>query len=76
MQTLLKLCVIGGLLICVSGCGLLRPTRVVVIDAASDVVRLGPDVRGTIYLQAADGSWVKQGKAKLPEGWYAGPGPK
>lgn len=46
-----------------------------VVDAASDVVRLGRDVKGTVYVWR-DGAWVKTGKVKLPEGWYAGPGPK
>ena len=75
MRTHFRLLGIVGLLICASGCALFQ-TRTVVIDRQSDVVRLGKGVRGEIYTQQADGSWVKQGKVTLPEGWYAGPGPK
>jgi hypothetical protein len=50
-------------------------TRVVVIDRSSDVVRLGKGVKGEIYV-LRDGEWVSIGKAVLPEGWYAGPGPE
>lgn len=50
-------------------------TRTVVIDSSSDVVRLGPGVRGPVYV-LKDGAWVRTGKVTLPEGWYAGPGPK
>lgn len=46
----------------------------VVIDKQSDVVRLGKNVRGEVYV-LRDGKWVSIGKATLPEGWYAGPGP-
>jgi hypothetical protein len=47
----------------------------VVIDSRADVVRLGPDVRGTVYVWR-DGAWTKTGKVKLPEGWFAGPLPE
>jgi len=50
-------------------------TRVVVIDRSSDVVRLGKGVKGEIYVLRG-GEWVSVGKAVLPEGWYAGPGPE
>lgn len=50
-------------------------SRVVVIDSASDVVRLGPNVRGSVYVWQ-DGKWVRTGNVRLPEGWYAGPGPQ
>jgi hypothetical protein len=46
-----------------------------VIDSASDVVRLGPNVTGKVYIWR-DGAWQLTKKTKLPEGWYAGPGPK
>lgn len=64
---------IVGLLICVtawSGCA----TRTVVLDRQSDVVRIGPGMRGKVYVWR-DGGWVLRGKVTLPEGWYAGPGP-
>lgn len=74
MRTLLRLSALVGLLICVSGCGLLRPTRVVIVDASSDIVRLGNDVEGTVYLYES-GGWKRVGPVRLPEGWYAGPMP-
>ena len=71
MRTLLRLFGIVGLLLCVSGCA----TRTVVLDSQSDVVRLGNNVRGNVYVWQ-DGAWTKTGKVTLPEGWYAGPPPK
>lgn len=68
MSTLRNLSVIAGLLLCASGC----VTRTVVLDSSSDVVRLGNNVRGNVYIWQA-GAWVKSGKVTLPEGWYAGP---
>lgn len=70
MRTLQKLCWMAGVLIFVSGCA----SRAVVIDAASDVVRIGPGVRGHVYV-LKNGVWTDAGKVTLPEGWYAGPGP-
>jgi len=69
MQTHLKrLLMISGLAFAVS-CG---TTRVVFIKTSSDVVRLGPDVRGKVYFRK-DGEWVlSKNTVKLPEGWYAG----
>ena len=71
MQTLLQVFVTAGLLACASGC----VTKVVVLDSQSDVVRLGSNVRGEIYVWD-NGAWSKKGKVTLPEGWYAGPPPK
>ena len=70
MSKLLRTFAGAGLLIFATSCS----TKTVVIDSRADVVRLGPDVRGTVYIQQA-GEWVKVGKTKLPEGWYAGPMP-
>ena len=51
------------------GCG---TTRVVFIKTDSDVVRLGPDVRGKVYFRKG-GEWIlSKNKVTLPEGWYAG----
>lgn len=44
------------------------------IDPRADIVRLGPDVRGSVYVMQ-NGRWTLTGKTRLPEGWYAGPGP-
>lgn len=63
-----KLSLIGSAL-CVIGCA---TSRTVVIDATRDIVRLGPDVRGHVYVYRA-GQWQLTGdKVTLPEGWYAG----
>ncbi len=77
MRTLLKACGAVGLIGCVAGltgCAMFQP-RTVLIDSQSDVVRLGPDVRGPVYVMR-NGQWVLTGRVTLPEGWYAGPGPK
>lgn len=50
-------------------------TRTVVIDSQSDVLRLGKGVKGEAYIYR-NGVWESVGVVKLPEGWYAGPGPK
>tara|TARA_R100001509_G_scaffold59952_2_gene33088 strand:- start:234 stop:455 length:222 start_codon:yes stop_codon:yes gene_type:complete len=52
-----------------AGCG---STRVVFVDTQSNLVRIGPDVSGRVYVQK-NGEWVlSKNKVKLPEGWYAG----
>tara|TARA_Y100000310_G_C20691429_1_gene822515 strand:+ start:4271 stop:4459 length:189 start_codon:yes stop_codon:yes gene_type:complete len=51
------------------GCG---STRVVFVDTQSDLVRIGPEVYGKVYI-LHKGAWVlSKNKVKLPEGWYAG----
>lgn len=65
---LTKLCAIFAI-VCVTSCG---STRVVFIQESSDVVRLGPDVKGHVYFYR-DGKWVlSKNKVPLPEGWFAG----
>lgn len=49
--------------------------RAIFLDSNSDVVRLGPDVRGRVYIWSG-GAWRLTGPVRLPEGWWAGPGPK
>jgi hypothetical protein len=44
------------------------------MDPRIDVVRIGPNVVGRVYVYS-DGKWILTDKIKLPEGWYAGPGP-
>lgn len=51
------------------GCG---STRVVFVDTQSNLVRIGPNVSGRVYV-LKNGEWVlSKNKIKLPEGWYAG----
>ncbi len=52
-----------------AGCG---STRVVFVDTDANLVRLGPDVSGRVYV-LKDGEWIlSKNKVRLPEGWYAG----
>ena len=68
MKTL-KILAIATLLISAIGCG---STRVVFVDTGSNLIRLGPNVEGKIYV-LKNGEWVlSKNKVKLPEGWYAG----
>ena len=56
-------------LMLLSGCG---STRVVFVDTQADLIRLGPDVTGRVYV-LKDGEWtLSKKKVRLPEGWYAG----
>ena len=51
------------------GCG---STRVVFVDTQAQMVRIGPDVKGKVYV-LKNGEWVlSKNKMHLPEGWYAG----
>ena len=48
----------------------------VFVDTQKDMVRLGPDVGGTVYFFKG-GEWVKsKNKVTLPEGWVAGGVPR
>ena len=49
-------------------------SRTVVLDSSRDIVRLGSDVRGHIYVWNAERKdWERTGPVTLPEGWFAGP---
>ena len=51
------------------GCG---STRVVFVDTQSNLVMIGPDTSGSVYV-LKNGEWIlSKNKVKLPEGWYAG----
>ena len=71
MRTLRNLCVIVGLITFATSCA----TKTIVLDSSADVLRIGPNVTGKVYVWQ-DGAWRLSGKVTLPEGWYAGPGPK
>ena len=69
MKQLLKISAILAISIAFLGCG---STRVVFVDTQANMVRLGKDVTGHVYV-LKDGEWVlSKNKVKLPEGWYAG----
>lgn len=55
-------------MIALTGCA---PTKVWVIDSQADVVRLGGNCRGDVFIFKA-GEWVQVKNVKLPAGWYAG----
>jgi len=68
-----KILTLTSLAIFLAGCG---STRVVFVDTQSDLIRLGPDVTGRVYVNKS-GEWVlSKKKVKLPEGWYAGGVPR
>ena len=70
---MIKILTLLASLLFLSGCG---STRVVFVDTQSDLVRIGPDVEGRVYV-LKNGEWVlSKNKVKLPEGWYAGGIPK
>ena len=51
------------------GCG---STKVVFVDTQSQMVRIGPNVSGKVYV-LKNGEWVlSKNNMQLPEGWYAG----
>ena len=51
------------------GCG---STKVVFVDTQSQMVRIGPNVKGKVYV-LKNGEWVlSKNNMQLPEGWYAG----
>ena len=53
----------------IMGCG---STKVVFVDTQSQMVRIGPNVKGKVYV-LKNGEWVlSKNNMQLPEGWYAG----
>jgi len=72
MRPLLNLCAGVGLIFCAAGCA----GKVHVIDAAVDVVRVGPGVTGPAFVwDQSAGGWVLVKRFKYPAGWFAGPMP-
>lgn len=69
MKQLLKISAALTLSLLFLGCG---STRVVFVDTTENLVRIGPNVTGKVYV-LKNGEWVlSKNKVKLPEGWYAG----
>jgi len=54
-------------LVMILGCG---TTRAVFIHDG-DLIRIGPDVSGRVYV-LKNGEWILTKKTKIPEGWFAG----
>ena len=81
LNKLLLTCAMLGLVGSILGCVSSNP-RVVLIppivttpEGVSDLIRLGPDVRGHIYVFTADGFVLSADPVTLPEGWLAAPPP-
>ena len=69
MKQLLKLSAALVISTFLLGCG---STKVVFVDTHAQMVRIGPDVKGKVYV-LKNGEWVlSKNKMHLPEGWYAG----
>ena len=69
MKQLLKISVALVISAFLLGCG---STKVVFVDTHAQMVRIGPDVKGKVYV-LKNGEWVlSKNKLHLPEGWYAG----
>ena len=65
----LKILLLTSAAVFFMGCG---STKVVFVDTQSQMVRIGPNVTGKVYV-LKDGQWVlSKNKMQLPEGWYAG----
>jgi len=41
----------------------------------TDLIKLGPDVRGRVYVFTKDGWLLSDGELVIPEGWIASPPP-
>jgi hypothetical protein len=77
--------VVALVLTCVTGCSS-DERRVVLIPPVvtdpetlvpSDIIRVGPGVKGKVYFPTKDDGWELSGNdIVLPEGWYLIPPPK
>lgn len=85
LSKLLVICAVAGLSASMSACA--SNPRVVLVPPItwvqtedgktipSDVIQLGPGVRGPVYVRL-DGQWVlSDGPVDIPEGWVAAPPP-
>lgn len=75
MQTLRRTLKIAGAILFALTIQSCATRTTVVIDSSSDIVRLGPDVRGHVYIWDTNTkTWaLSTDKVTLPAGWYAGP---
>ena len=47
--------------------------RVVLVDPSKTIIRVGPNVKGKVYVKDSSGTWeLSRNKVEIPEGWYAG----
>jgi len=67
--TMLLMSLIASAMLGLTGCG---GSRVVFVPNSDGLVRLGPDVRGHVYVWNGSMWELSANKVDLPEGWYAG----
>lgn len=73
MQTLRKIFATSSAVLLLNGCATRTTT---VIDTSSDWVRLARPVQAKVETYQGNGVWAEAGTMTLPQGWFAGPGPK
>lgn len=44
-------------------------------ETVTDLIKIGPDVRGHIYVYTSDGWVLSDNEVQIPEGWVAAPPP-
>ena len=84
LKTLIRLLLtsaVAGLLVFAAGCANSNP-RVVLVppmvntgETVTDLIKIGPDVRGHIYVYTSDGWVLSDNEVQIPEGWVAAPPP-
>lgn len=55
--------------VCMTGC---ESPRVVLVPPG-EVIKIGPDTKGKVYVNTKDGWELSNNKVTIPEGWYALP---
>ncbi len=69
LQPTLLMCLLVIVTLGLSGCG---GSRVVFVRESDGLVRLGPDVKGHVYIWNGSEWELSKDKVDLPEGWFAG----
>ncbi len=67
MLMFILMCFVALGLAFASGC-----TRTVLVSESSPI-RMGPDVRGRVYVKTADGWQLGDNEVRIQEGWYCVP---
>ena len=80
----LVICAALGLTASLISCGsnprvvMIPPITWTTVDGAkvpTDLIKLGPDVRGRVFVFTSDGWVLSDNKIVIPEGWIASPPP-
>lgn len=61
--------ILSLLILCVSGCANPR----VVLVPPGEVIKVGPDIKGRVYVNTDKGWQLSDNKVTIPEGWYVLP---